>query len=71
MPNNFNSTSPSLNSGSQLWVARAKRSLAAGVVGVLQAASPVSTMGRILGDPKPHKNVRSGAEITVEKVISA
>jgi len=37
----------------------------------IRAASPVTVMGRIVGDPKVLKSVRSGSVITVEKVISA
>jgi len=37
----------------------------------IRAASPVTVLGRILGDPKVLKSVRSGAEVTVEKVTSA
>jgi hypothetical protein len=37
----------------------------------IRAASPVTIIGRIIGDPKVLKSVKSGAEITVEKVISA
>ena len=37
----------------------------------IRAASPVTILGRILGDPKVLKSVRSGAEVTVEKVIAA
>ena len=37
----------------------------------IRAASPVTILGRIIGDPKVLRAVRSGAEITVEKVISA
>jgi len=35
----------------------------------IRAASPVTVMGKIVGDPKVLKSVRSGAEVTVEKVI--
>jgi hypothetical protein len=34
----------------------------------IRAASPVTVFGRIIGDPKVLKSVRSGAEVTVEKV---
>ena len=34
----------------------------------IRAASPVTVLGRILGDPKVLKAVKSGAQITVEKV---
>lgn len=37
----------------------------------IRAASPVTILGRIVGDPKVLKSVRSGAEVTVEKVTSA
>jgi hypothetical protein len=37
----------------------------------IRAASPVTVLGRIVGDPKVLKAVRSGAEVTVEKVTSA
>jgi hypothetical protein len=37
----------------------------------IRAASPVTVMGRIVGDPKVLKPVRSGSVITVEKVITA
>jgi hypothetical protein len=37
----------------------------------IRAASPVTILGRIFGDPKVLKSVRSGAEVTVEKVTSA
>jgi len=37
----------------------------------IRAASPVTVMGRIVGDPKVLKSVRSGSVITVEKVITA
>jgi hypothetical protein len=37
----------------------------------IRAASPVTVLGRIVGDPKVLKSVRSGAEVTVEKVTSA
>jgi len=37
----------------------------------IRAASPVTILGRILGDPKVLKSVGSGAAITVEKVIPA
>ena len=36
----------------------------------IRAASPVTILGRILGDPKVLKSVRSGAEVTVEKLTS-
>jgi hypothetical protein len=37
----------------------------------IRAASPVTIVGRIIGDPKVLKAVRQGAEVTVEKVASA
>ncbi len=37
----------------------------------IRAASPVTILGRIVGDPKVLKSVRSGADVTVEKVTSA
>ena len=37
----------------------------------IRAASPVTILGRIIGDPKVLRAVRSGAAITVEKLISA
>lgn len=37
----------------------------------IRAASPVTVLGRIFGDPKVLKSLRSGAEVTVEKVTSA
>ena len=37
----------------------------------IRAASPVTILGGIVGDPKTLKSVRSGAEITVEKVTPA
>ena len=37
----------------------------------IRAASPVTVVGRIVGDPKVLKSVRSGAEVTVEKVSPA
>jgi hypothetical protein len=37
----------------------------------IRAASPVTVLGRIVGDPKVLKSVRSGAEVTVEKVTSS
>ena len=37
----------------------------------IRAASPVTVMGRIVGDPKVLKSVRSGSVVTVEKVITA
>jgi uncharacterized protein len=37
----------------------------------IRAASPVTILGRIVGDPKVLRVVRSGAEITVEKVTPA
>jgi hypothetical protein len=37
----------------------------------IRAASPVTILGRIVGDPKVLKSVRSGAEVTIEKVTSA
>ena len=37
----------------------------------IRAASPVTILGRIVGDPKVLRAVRSGTEITVEKVTSA
>jgi uncharacterized protein len=37
----------------------------------IRAASPVTIIGRIVGDTKVLKSVISGAEITVEKVTSA
>jgi uncharacterized protein len=37
----------------------------------IRAASPVSVVGRIAGDPTVLKSVRSGAEVTIEKVTSA
>ncbi len=37
----------------------------------IRAASPVTIVGRIIGDPKVLKAVRQGAELTVEKVASA
>ena len=37
----------------------------------IRAASPVTVLGRIVGDPKVLKSVRSGAEVTVEQVPSA
>jgi len=36
----------------------------------IRAASPVTVVGRIVGDPRVLKSVRSGAEVTVEKVTS-
>ena len=37
----------------------------------IRAASPVTVLGRIIGDPKVLRTVRSGAEVTVDKVTSA
>ncbi len=37
----------------------------------IRAASPVTVLGRIIGDPKVLKSVRTGAEVTVEKLTSA
>ena len=37
----------------------------------IRAASPVSILGRIVGDPKVLRAVRSGAEITIEKLTPA
>jgi hypothetical protein len=37
----------------------------------IRAASPVTVLGRILGDPKVLKLVRSGDEVTIEKVVPA
>jgi hypothetical protein len=37
----------------------------------IRAASPVTILGRIAGDPKVLRAVKPGAEITVVKVISA
>jgi hypothetical protein len=37
----------------------------------IRAASPVTIVGRIIGDRKVLKAVRQGAEVTVEKVASA
>jgi hypothetical protein len=37
----------------------------------IRAASPVTVIGRIVGDPKPLKSVRPGVEVAVEKVASA
>jgi hypothetical protein len=37
----------------------------------IRAASPVTVLGRILGDPKVLKSVRSGTEVTIEKVSPA
>ncbi len=37
----------------------------------IRAASPVTILGKIAGDPKVLKSVRSGTEVTVEKVIPA
>ena len=37
----------------------------------IRAASPVTVLGRIVGDPNILRSVRSGAEVTVEKVTSA
>jgi hypothetical protein len=39
--------------------------------GEIRAAGLVSVLGRIVGDPKVLRAVRSGAGITVEKVIPA
>jgi len=39
--------------------------------GEIRAASPVTVLGRILGDPRILKSIRAGAEVTVEKVTSA
>ena len=36
----------------------------------IRAASPVTVLGRIVGDAKVLKSVRSGAEVTVEKAAS-
>jgi hypothetical protein len=36
-----------------------------------RAASPVTVVGRIVGDPRMLKAVKSGAKVTVEKAISA
>ena len=36
----------------------------------IRAASPVTVLGRIIGDPKVLKSVRTGAEVTVEKLTS-
>jgi hypothetical protein len=36
----------------------------------IRAASPVTVLGRIVGDTKVLKSVESGAGVTVEKVIS-
>jgi len=37
----------------------------------IRAASPVTVLGRIAGDPKILKSVRTGVEVTVEKVTPA
>jgi len=37
----------------------------------IRAASPVTVLGCIIGDPKVLRSVRTGAEVTVEKVTSA
>ena len=37
----------------------------------IRAASPVTVLGRILGDPKVLKSVRSGSVITIVKATSA
>jgi hypothetical protein len=37
----------------------------------IRAASPVTVLGRIVGDPRVLKSVRSGAEVTVEKMTPA
>jgi hypothetical protein len=37
----------------------------------IRAASPVTVIGKIVGDPKALKSVRSGAQVTVEKVAPA
>jgi hypothetical protein len=37
----------------------------------IRSASPVTILGRIVGDPKVLRAVRSGAGITVEKVVAA
>jgi hypothetical protein len=37
----------------------------------IRAASPITILGKIVGDPKTLKSVISGAEITVEKVTPA
>ena len=37
----------------------------------IRAASPVTILGRIVGDPKVLRAVRSGAEITIEKLTPA
>ena len=37
----------------------------------IRAASPVTVLGRILGDPKVIRSMRSGAEVTIEKVVPA
>ena len=37
----------------------------------IRAASPVTVLGRIVGDPKVLKAVKSGAEVTIEKVVPA
>ncbi len=36
----------------------------------IRAASPVTVLGRIIGDPKVLKSVRTGSEVTVEKLTS-
>ncbi len=37
----------------------------------IRAASPVTILGRIVGDPKILKSVKPGTEVTVNKVTSA
>jgi hypothetical protein len=37
----------------------------------IRAASPVAVLGRIVGDPKVLKSVRSGAQVTVERTRPA
>ena len=34
----------------------------------IRAASPVTVVGKVIGDPKALKSLRSGTEVTVEKV---
>ena len=36
----------------------------------IRATSPVTVLGKIVGDPKVLKSVRTGAEVTVEKLTS-
>ena len=42
----------------------------AGEAGEIRAASPVNVFGRLLGDPREFRSVRSGSKIAVEAVTA-